>query len=109
MDKDKASETLGTVSYPAGPIEFRVVSHPSNQFELNAVPRPFVWPANNQAMFGGSWGCIFLINQPNSRRFADGREWHVEIPIDAKTSLWVKLEFDKDLAGFPDLKKWPQK
>src|SRR5207248_1275798 len=109
MDKEKATETMGAISYPGGPIDFRAVSHPSNQFELNAVPRPFVYPANNQATFGGVWGAIFLINQPNSRRSTDGREWFVEIPIDVRTSLWVKLEFDKELPVFPDLKYWPQK
>ncbi len=60
----------------------------------------------------GPWAVIKLLHGLNVRRIsADGKEWHVEIPVDGdKTALYVKLEFDKgkDTPGFPKVDEWPK-
>jgi hypothetical protein len=31
------------------------------------------------------------------------------VPVGRDRAFWLKLEFDKDLGGFPVLKDWPTK
>jgi hypothetical protein len=99
---------LGKIAYPGEPIQIRLSSYPS----LDEKDVFYYWPQMNQQQFaawGGRWGLIRLLHEPNVRRIGDGHEWRIEVPVGKDRAFWLKLEFDKDLPGLPALKDWPGK
>jgi hypothetical protein len=101
------SNVLGRVAYPGPAVEIRFKKNPRDTFTEQAL----IWPppqGANQPPYGGLWSCIRMIHEPNARRASpDGKVWHVEVSVDQRSSLWIKLEFDSELAGFPSLRDWP--
>jgi hypothetical protein len=102
----KEGRPVGEVTCPGDPIRFRLSPYATFTNE----DKPYVWPDTAAKEYDAAtpWTCLRLLHQENVfYRSDDGLIWHVELPVDATSSFWIELKFEKQ--GIPDLKDWPEK
>lgn len=105
-DVNQFGAELGTCGYPDQTFQVRMKFNPADNF---LAGNAYVFDPDKHATFppAGNWVVIGLLHTEGAFT-DDGKVWHVQIPIDDKLALFVKLELDKKLAGFPQPNRWPE-